>query len=276
MKKLFSLAMAAAMCLSLVACGGGSASSAPSTSAPANVSAPTAESDLEYIKDKGEMIIGYTIYEPMNYTDDNGVFTGFDTELATAVCEKLNVEPVFQLIDWGTKEVELAGKTIDCIWNGMTLDAEREANMNCTQPYVKNAQVVVMKVGSGYTDTASLADKSVCAEIGSAGESTIEGDDNLSKALFVGKAVQTDCLMEVKAGTCDAAVLDLTLAKAMIGDGTDYADLEIVDELAVEFYGVAFRKGSDVRDEVNKLFDELTADGTLSALADKYSLDLAD
>ena len=287
MKKTLSLLLAAAMTLSLAACGGGAASSSspaassPAASSPADTSAPASsapadESDLDYIKAKGDMIIGYTVYAPMNYTDDNGVFTGFDTELATAVCEKLGVEPEFQLIDWGTKEIELAGKTIDCIWNGMTLDAEREANMNCTQPYVKNAQVVVMKTGSGYTDTAFLADKSVCAEIGSAGESTIQDDDNLSKALFVGKPVQTDCLMEVKAGTCDAAVLDMTLAKAMIGEGTDYADLEIVDELAVEFYGVAFRKGSDVRDEVNKLFDELEADGTLGALADKYSLELAD
>ena len=280
MKKTLSLILAAALSLSLAACGGGSASSSvPAASSPADApaaSTPAAESDLEYIKAKGSMVIGYTIYEPMNYTDDNGVFTGFDTELATAVCEKLGVEPEFQLIDWNTKEIELAGKTIDCIWNGMTLDAEREANMNCTQPYVKNAQVVVMKTGSDYTDTASLADKSVCAEIGSAGESTIQGDDNLSKALFVGKPVQTDCLLEVKAGTCDAAVLDMTLAKAMIGEGTDYADLEIVDELAVEYYGVAFRKGSDVRDEVNKLFDELEADGTLGALADKYSLELAD
>lgn len=282
MKKTLSLILAAAMSLSLVACGGGSASSssAPAASSPAAsspaASAPAEESDLEYIKDKGEMVIGYTVYAPMNYTDDNGVFTGFDTELATAVCEKLGVEPVFQLIDWGTKEIELAGKTIDCIWNGMTLDADREANMNCTQPYVKNAQVVVMKTGSGYTDTAFLADKSVCAEIGSAGETTIQGDENLANALFVGKPVQTDCLMEVKAGTCDAAVLDMTLAKAMIGEGTDYAELEIVDELAVEYYGVAFRKGSDVRDEVNKLFDELEADGTLGTLADKYSLELAD
>jgi len=281
MKKSLALLLALCMMFTLAACAGGGSAPAPSaapapSSAPAPSAAPAEKTDLEYIKGKGEMIIGYTVYAPMNYTDDNGVFTGFDTELATAVCAKLGVNPVFQIIDWGTKEVELAGKTIDCIWNGMTLDAEREANMNCTQPYVKNAQVVVMKKGAGYADTASLADKSVCAEIGSAGESTIQGDDNLSKALYVGKTVQTDCLMEVKAGTCDAAVLDMTLAKAMIGEGTDYADLEIVDQLAVEYYGVAFRKGSDVRDEVNKLFDELEADGTLGALADKYSLELAE
>lgn len=300
MKKILSLAMAAVMCLTMVACGGGSgsdvtadqgsASGSAGGSASASQSTDTsgdAESDLAYIKDKGDMIIGYTVYAPMNYTDENGEFTGFDTELAKLVCEKLGVEPTFQEIDWGTKEVELAGKSIDCIWNGMTLDADREANMNCTQPYVKNAQVVVIKEGTEYTDTSSLIGQTVVAEIGSAGEIQILGSDdgegnitepdpNLAQSDYVGKSVQTDCLMEVKAGTATAAVLDMTLANAMIGEDTDYEDLKIVDELAVENYGVAFRKGSDVRDEVNKIFDELVADGSLGALAEKYGLELAD
>ena len=282
MKKLFALLLAAVMVLSLAACGAKeepAAEEKPAAEQPAET--PAEESDLDYIKGKGSMTIGYTVYAPMNYTDDNGEFTGFDTELAQMVCEKLGVEPNFQ-IDWGSKEVELAGKNIDCIWNGMTLDAEREANMNCTQPYVKNAQVVVVKKGTEYTDTASLIGKTVVAEIGSAGESQILGgedaepDANLAQADYVGKSVQTDCLMEVKAGTAAAAVLDMTLANAMIGEGTDYADLEIVDELAVENYGVAFRKGSDVRDAVNAIFDELVADGSLGALAEKYGLELAD
>ena len=283
MKKLFALLLAAVMVLSLAACGAKeepAAEEKPAAEQPAET--PAEESDLDYIKGKGSMTIGYTVYAPMNYTDDNGEFTGFDTELAQMVCEKLGVEPNFQEIDWGTKDVELAGKSIDCIWNGMTLDAEREANMNCTQPYVKNAQVVVVKKGTEYTDTASLIGKTVVAEIGSAGESQILGgedaepDANLAQADYVGKSVQTDCLMEVKAGTAAAAVLDMTLANAMIGEGTDYADLEIVDELAVENYGVAFRKGSDVRDAVNAIFDELVADGSLGALAEKYGLELAD
>ena len=251
------------------------AEEAPAEEAPAEEAA-AADSDLAYIQEKGNMIIGYTVYEPMNYTDENGEFTGFDTELATLVCEKLGVEPVFQEIDWNTKELELNGKTIDCIWNGMTLDADREANMACTQPYVKNAQVVVMKADAEYTDTASLIGKPVVAEMGSAGETTIQGDENLAQASYVGKSVQTECLLEVKAGTADAAVLDLTLAKAMVGEGTDYADLAIVDELAVENYGVGFRQGSDVRDAVNTIFDELVADGSMQALADKYSLELAE
>ena len=96
------------------------------------------------------------------------------------------------------------------------------------------------------SSSADLAGKTVVAESGSAGETTIEEDEGLQQADFVAKSVQTDCLMEVAAGTADAAVLDLTLASAMIGEGTDYANLVIKDELNVEEYGAAFRKGSDV------------------------------
>ena len=270
MKKFIALALALVMSLSLVACGAPAASSG-STSQP-----EAQATDLEAIKAKGEMIIGYTVYEPMNYTDENGVFTGFDTELAQAVCTKLGVTPKFQEIVWETKEVELNAGTIDCVWNGMTITEERQANMEVTDPYVINAQVVVMLKDAAYTDTASLIGKNVCAEQGSAGQSTIEGDGNLAQATFVPKTVQTDCLMEVAAGTCDAAVLDITLAKAMIGEGTDYANLVIVDQLAEEFYGVAFRKGSDAAAATNAAFDELTADGTMAALAAKYSLTLAE
>lgn len=274
MKKLFTLLLTLSMTLSLVACGN---AKEKNPSADAQGTTPETEtSDFAYIKEKGNMIIGYTVYAPMNYTDENGTFTGFDTELATMVCQKLGVEPIFQEIDWGTKEVELAGKSLDCLWNGLTIDEERAENMNCTKPYVKNAQVVVVKAGTEYTDTTSLAGKTVVAEIGSAGETQMETDAGLTQADYIGKAVQTDCLMEVKAGTADAAVLDMTLANAMIGEGTDYADLEIVDQLAVENYGVAFRKGSDIRDEVNKVFDELLADGSLGELAAKYGLELAD
>ncbi len=300
-KKLFALAVAAAMCLPLAACSGGNnpgAASTPSQPAQTESQAPSStapiggadgptdidvtDSDLEYIKSNGKMIIGYTVYEPMNYTDENGDFTGFDTELARAVCEKLGVEPEFIVINWDTKEVALEAGDIDCIWNGLTLDPEREANMACTVPYVKNAQVVVVKEGTDYVDTSSLAGKTVCAEIGSAGETMCKGneeteaDPGLAQAEFVGKSVQTDCLLEVKSGTADAAVLDMTLAHAMTGEGTNYADLTIVDYLAEENYGVAFRKGSDARDAVNEIFAEMVADGSMKELADQYGLELAD
>lgn len=276
MKKFISTVLALGMAVSLAACGGSASTAASTESTAASAAEATADSDLAYIKNKGKMTIGYTVYEPMNYTDESGTFTGFDTELATAVCEKLGVEPDFVEINWDTKETELAAKSIDCIWNGLTLTDDREANMACTKPYVKNAQVVVMKADADYTSTADLAGKTVVAESGSAGETTIEEDEGLQQADFVAKSVQTDCLMEVAAGTADAAVLDLTLASAMIGEGTDYANLVIKDELNVEEYGAAFRKGSDVAAAVDTAFDELKADGTMQTLADKYGLTLAD
>lgn len=282
MKRIVSAFLAGAMALSLAACGGASSTAASSTasSAAAGSAAASAvsdaDSDLAYIQSNGKMVIGYTVYEPMNYTDADGNFTGFDTELATAVCEKLGVEPEFVEINWDTKVVELDAKSIDCIWNGMTLTDDIMANAACTKPYAKNAQVVVMKADAAYASTADLAGKTVVAEAGSAGETAISEDAGLSQAEYISKSVQTDCLMEVAAGTADAAVLDLTLATAMIGEGTDYANLAIKDELNAEEYGVAFRKGSDAAEAVNAAFDELKADGTMQALADKYSLTLAD
>ena len=261
MKRLVSAFLAGAMALSLAACGGAaSTSTAASASASASGSAAasqTAGSDLDYIKGKGKLVIGYTVYEPMNYTDADGNFTGFDTELATAVCEKLGVEPEFVEINWDTKVVELDAKSIDCIWNGMTLTDDIMQNTATTKAYAKNAQVVVVKDGTDYTSTADLVGKTVVAEAGSAGEAAIEGDENLAQADYVSKSVQTDCLMEVAAGTADA-------------------DLKIVDELNAEEYGVAFRKGSDAAAAVDEAFDALKADGTMQALADQYDLALAD
>ena len=278
MKRLVSAFLAGAMALSLAACGGAASTSTVASSAASGSAAAseTAASDLDHIKEKGKLVIGYPVYEPMNYTDADGSFTGFDTELATAVCEKLGVEPEFVEINWDTKVVELDAKSIDCIWNGMTLTDDIMANTATTKAYAKNAQVVVVKDGTDYASTADLVGKTVVAEAGSAGEAAIEGDKDLAQADYVSKSVQTDCLMEVAAGTADAAVLDLTLANAMIGEGTDYASLKIVDELNAEEYGVAFRKGSDAAAAVDAAFDELKADGTMQALAEKYDLALAD
>ena len=277
MKKLISTVLALGMAAGLAGCGSSAAATPGSTAdAVSTESAAAADTDLAYIQGKGKMTIGYTVYEPMNYTDADGNFTGFDTELATAVCAKLGVEPDFVEINWDTKVVELDAKSIDCIWNGMTLTDDIMANTATTKAYAKNAQVVVVKDGTDYSSTADLVGKTVVAEAGSAGEAAIEGDENLAQADYVSKSVQTDCLMEVAAGTADAAVLDLTLANAMIGEGTDYASLKIVDELNAEEYGVAFRKGSDTAAAVDAVFDELKADGTMQALADKYDLALAD
>lgn len=287
-KKILALVLALVLCAGLfTACGkkaddpdasGTDLNTPPVDAESTDTDIP--ESDLEYIKSKGEMVIGYTDYEPMNFVDSNGELTGFDTEFAMAVCEKLGVEPKFVEIIWETKEIELAGKSIDCIWNGLTIDDDRKANMSISLPYVKNAQVIVVKKDSGITSTADLIGKTVAAEIGSAGEAQLTGEDanaDLAQAQYIGKSMQTQCLVEVKAGTADAAVLDWTLAKAMVGEGTDFSDLIMIEnlELAEEEYGVAFRKGSDVTAAVDKIIEELVADGTLPALAEKYGLSLA-
>ncbi|HHW01001.1 MAG TPA: amino acid ABC transporter substrate-binding protein [Clostridiaceae bacterium] len=290
MKKLLSLLLALTMIFALAACGNKQASKSQNESDVSSDNKQTetneskadesqeeqAESDLDYVKGNGKLVIGYTNYAPMNYFDESGNFTGFDTELAILTCEKLGLKPEFVEINWDTKEVELNAKTIDCIWNGMTITPERQETMEVTKPYVKNAQVVLMKKGATYNGTESLIGKTVVAEQGSAGEETVMADENLKQANFVPKNLQTDCLLELKSGTADAAVLDLTLAKTMTGKGTSYEDIVIVDHLAEEDYGVAFRKGSDICAEVNKIFDELVADGTMAALADKYGLELAE
>ncbi len=177
------------------------------------------DSDLDYIKKNGKMIIGYTVYDPMNYTDDNGEFVGFDTEFAKAVCEKLGVTPEFVEINWDTKEIELNAKSIDCIWNGFTINEEREENLDFSIPYILNKQVVVIRKADKdkYTDTASLASAKLAAETASAGEDAIKDDENLSKASYTAVPKQTDALLEVKASTVDAAVLDYTLANSMVG-----------------------------------------------------------
>ena len=283
MKKFFALLLALTMSLSLAACGGKDApvaDDAAEDAAAEETTETTPESDAAYIEGNGKLVVGITIYEPMNYYDDAGNLTGFDTEFAQAVCDKMGLEAVFQEINWDTKEIELAGKTIDCIWNGMTITEDRAANMSISLPYVKNAQVIVVKADSAYASTADLVDATLVAEMGSAGEGQIEGEDanaDLAQAEYVGMNKQTDCLMEVKAGTADAAVLDWTLAKSMVGEGTDFADLKMIEgvELAAEEYGIAFRQGSDFTAKVNDAINALVADGTLPALAEKYGLALA-
>ena len=221
-----------------------------------------ANDDLSYVKDKGTLVIGITEYAPMNYYDDSGKLIGFDTEFAEAVCEKLGVAPEFTVIDW----------------NGFTIREDLKESIDFSNAYCKNMQVAVIKAeNSGkYTDLASLAKANIVAEAGSSGESAVADCEELKECNYVGVSKMADALLEVKAGTADAAVVDYVMAKAMVGEGTDYSDLQIVDgiELAYEEYGIGFRKGSNLVESVNKAMDEMIADGSLKAIADKYGLAL--
>ena len=292
MKKTLSLVLALAMCLSLAACGNngaqdqssqsGSNASASDVSCGSqqgdNSSVDAADSDWAKIESNGTMKIGITYFEPMNYFDDNGELTGFETEFATAVCEKLGVTPEFVEINWDSKIMELQAQTIDCIWNGMTITPELQEALTISDPYIKNYQVVVIRSDNAdvYTSTADLVGKTVEAEAGSAGEAAIIGegaDESLKQAEYISAAKQTDTLLEVKTGAADAAVLDFVLAGAMVGQG-DYSDLMIIPDLqlSVEEYGVGFRKDSDAAEKVNEAMQALIEDGTLNTLAEKYDL----
>ena len=276
MKKTLSVILAALLALGcvlmLASCGG---NTAEETTAAADETTAAA-SDLDYIKAKGEMVIGYTEFAPMNYIDDNGNFVGFETEFAKAICEELGVEAKFQLIDWSAKETELAGKTIDCIWNGMTITEERLANMSISTPYMANKQVVIVKAENAdkYTKAEDFDGANVVAEIESAGEEVAKTDATFANANYTAVDSQAKTLMEVKSGVADCAVVDYVLSIGMIGEGTDYEDLVVVDTLAFadEEYGIAFRKGSDVTDAVNAAITALVADGTLATIADTYKL----
>lgn len=268
LKKLICIMLLPILVFGLASCGGTKTGDNKDT-------AKNTSSDWEYIKSNGKLVIGYTVYDPMNYFEGSE-FVGFDTEFAKAVCKKLGIEPDFVEINWDTKETELKAKSIDCIWNGFTINEERKKNLEFTKPYIENKQVVVVKKSNAdkYKDTESLSGANLVAETSSAGEDAIKDDENLSKATYTAVPKQTDGLLEVKSGTADAVVLDYTLANAMVGDGTDYADLTIVDglDLAVEDYGIGFRKGSDMAEKVNGVIDELLQDGTLQKIAEKYEL----
>ena len=232
------------------------------------------ETAADTVAKDGVMVIGYTIYEPMNFLEGDKL-TGFDTEFAEAVCEKLGYTPEFVEINWDTKFVTLDSKKIDCIWNGMTISDEVKKNCDVSVPYVKNAQVVVMKkdVIDNYKDVESLKDLKFAAEAGSAGEQAIQ--ENGLDGKYSPVAAQTDAVLAVMGGQADACVIDITMAKAMTAEGTDYDSLTYSLELTSEEYGIGFRKGSALTSDVNKAIEELVADGTLPALAEKYALNLA-
>ena len=278
MKKLIALTLALLLCLTcFAACGG--ETKAPETTAPAadgETTAPQeAASDLDYVKAQGKLIVGITEYAPMDYKDENGEWTGFDAELARMFAEELGVTCEFFVIgDWGKKFMELDTKNIDVVWNGMTITDEAKNNAAVSDPYVLNAQVVVMKADkvANYADAESMKDLVVAVEEGSAGQEVAEA----AGLNTVAKQDQAGALMEVAAGTADACVIDITMAKAMTGEGTDYADLAAGISLSSEEYGIAFRKGSDLVDKMNQFLKDKKADGKLEELAKKYQLTLAD
>ncbi len=268
-KKLFiilSLVLVASLLATLVACGGNGGTE-PETEAPATE--PAAESELEAVKAAGKLVVGITEFEPMDYQKD-GEWVGFDADVARAFAASIGVEVEFSVINWDTKVEELNGKTIDCVWNGMTLTDEVKAAMECSNAYCNNQQIVIVKadVADQYKTAEDCKDLQFAVESGSAGQEQAEAYN----FQFTEVLDQATALQEVEAGTCDAAIIDSLMAAAMVGEGTGYEDLTYTVGLNDEEYGVGFRTGSDLAAALNDFLAASYADGSLQKIAETYGV----
>lgn len=272
MKKLLAGLIFASMLFSLAACG---------TPAPAQTGSsdetPGVTGDLAAVKDKGKLVVGITNFAPMDYQEgDSGEWIGFDADMAKLFAQSLGVEAEFVEIAWGYKIMELDAGNIDCVWNGMTLNEEVKAGMSTSVPYCLNAQVLVVPrdKAAEFETLDTLEGLRVAVESGSAGEAAALALGAETTAL----QFQTDTLLEVSAGMSDAAVIDLLMAGAMIGEGTSYENLTYIlnlndmQGLPSEEYGVGFRKGSDLTDVFNTFWAGKVADGTVLSTATTYGV----
>ena len=282
-KRLAASLLALSLCFSLAACSGGSSApadtTAPESAAPAETTPAetAAESDLSYVQTKGTLVVGITNFAPMDYkAEGSEEWIGFDADMAKAFAESLGVAVEFQEITWDYKVMELDAKNIDVVWNGMTLNDEVMAAMSTSVPYCTNYQTLIYKAdrAADFEGLTSLEGLNVAVESGSAGEDAAEA----LGATTVPVQSQANTLMEVAAGTSDAAVIDVLMAAEMTGEGTSYADLVYslnlndAQGLASEEYGVGFRKGSDLVDAFNEFWASAVADGTVEATAAAYGL----
>lgn len=228
--------------------------------------------DLEQVKDNGKLVVGVTVYEPMDYLDENSEWTGFDAELAKEFAESLGVNCQLVIITWNNKVAELNSNQIDLIWNGMTASEELGEQIDFSVSYAKNAQVAVVKKGSPLT-AADVANATISVENGSAGATV--ADETIKAANINKVTAQVDALNEVLANTSQVAIVDITMAQSIVGKGA-YADLQILDGASYgdEIFAVGLRKGSDLKPELDAFLKAKYADGTLTALAEKYSVGL--
>ncbi len=230
-------------------------------------------SDFERIQANGKMVVGVTLYEPMDYQDENGEWIGFDADLAKMMAQEWGVTAEFTIIRWNNKVAELNSRNIDVIWNGMTADEELGRQIDFSVSYAENMQVAVIQSSNASTiyDVDTVKAAQIAVERGSAGDTVATETLNAGSLNRVDS--QLNALLEVEAGTSDVALIDYTMAYSVVGKG-DFSNLMIVDTDAVSFerevFAVGIRKGSDLTARINALFKEYYADGTLASLAEKY------
>lgn len=284
MKKAAAYLLTGILAFSLTGCGG-QAQEAQGTSEPAEVSqeaaAPeaqkeTAAQESAQAQEEGtrQFVLGFDAeFPPYGYKDENGEYTGFDLELAQEVCNRLGWELVKQPIDWDAKDMELDSGSIDCIWNGFTMNG-REDQYTFSVPYVDNSQVFVVAEDSGISALADLAGKAVGVQKDSSALAALEGDQKALADSFASLNQYGDyntAFMDLEAGAIDALAIDIGVASYQISsrDG-GYVMLE--EQLSTEQYAIGFKKGNtELKDTVEGVLLEMAEDGTVKKLAEKYA-----
>lgn len=284
MKKITTVLMAAAMTMAMLAgCGSASTEQAASAEPAADTETAAAEENQEETAgeaqegDRTTFTVGFDAeFPPYGYMDENGDYTGFDLDLAQEVCDRNGWELVKQPIDWDSKDMELSSGSIDCIWNGFTMNGREDA-YTWSVPYVDNSQVFVVKADAGISTQADLAGKIVGVQKDSSALAALEGDAADLAATFAEMNQYADYntgFMDLEAGAIDALAVDIGVANYQIasrGDGYVIMD----EKLATEQYGIGFLLGNEeLKDQVEKTLLEMADDGTFTKIAEKY--DLAD
>lgn len=282
MKKFTTVLMAAAMTMAMLAgCGSASTDQAASAEPAADTETAAAEETQEETAgeaqegDRTTFTVGFDAeFPPYGYMDENGDYTGFDLDLAQEVCDRNGWELVKQPIDWDSKDMELSSGSIDCIWNGFTMNGREDA-YTWSVPYVDNSQVFVVKADAGISTQADLAGKIVGVQKDSSALAALEGDAADLAATFAEMNQYADYntgFMDLEAGAIDALAVDIGVANYQIasrGDGYVIMD----EKLATEQYGIGFLLGNEeLKDQVEKTLLEMADDGTFTKIAEKYDL----
>lgn len=234
------------------------------------------DGSLQYILDKGELILGLDdTFPPMGYRDENtNEIIGYDIDLAKEVCARLGVTLKCQPIDWSAKELELGKKNIDCIWNGMSITDERLESMSMSVAYMNNKIVMVAKDSAGFSSIADMAGKRIAVQSGSFAEEVLETYEEYADFYASVEVLAYDeyltALMDLHQNGVDGVLIDLVVAEFRIA-GLGDKSLIVVDSLEDDLYGIGFRK-EDValRDKVNELLFEMAKDGTLAQISQKW------
>ena len=271
MMKKISLAVFAMMMVAMLAVFAGCGSSSNTNGGTAD-SGTAQDNSLQNVLDKGTFVLGLDdSFPPMGFRDENNNIVGFDIDVATEVANRMGVELKLQPIEWSTKEMELNTGSVDCLWNGLSIDDERKQAMDLSEPYMTNRMVLVVLNDSEYTDQASLAGKTIGVQNGSTAEKILEESD-FSKTIgnTIGFKDNVTAFMELETKGIDAIFMDEVVANyAITSQNKDFKVLE--DGLTEEEYAVGFKKGNTaLKNEVQKYIDEMKADGTMTQISEKW------